>query len=217
MCLALPFVCGGCGQLLGIFAYAVNPTETVKAEYKFPPGTKVLVFPDDRACQVDYPPIKRALADKLNAILVEQKVAASTISYDQLRDYMDTKPKALGVRADEMSISRIGKDLGADMVIYLNINTYSLKETPGDVIWFGKFGCLAKVVEVKPDVTQSRWVWPDLIGKEVKVQLPPAENAAEVYGEVICREMANQLAEKLSLLFRDHKVDRLRMPEAQPE
>jgi hypothetical protein len=215
VCLGLSLT--GCAQVASIFAYAISPTETIKAQYRIPAGKKVLVFPDDRACQVDYPPVKRALADKLNAILAEQKLVAATVPYEQLREYLQTQPKVLGVRADELSIGRIGKDLGADMVIYLNINTYSLKETPGDVLWIGKFGCLVKVVEITPDVKQSRWVWPDLIGKEVKVELPPAENASEMYGEVICREMANQLAAKVSLLFHDYKVDRMRMPEPTPE
>lgn len=191
---------GGC-QLLWAVLEKTFPQQRVPAVFDLPGGRKVLVFPDDMLRPVSYPPIKRALAEKVNQLLIRHKLAAETVPYDRLIDLQGAEPDF-----NSLAIGTVGRKLGAQLVIFVAIDRFSLKETPISTMWQGEFAAKVRVVDVRRGKGR---LWPDdPAGYALKVSKRATENPSETYGQELSAELANDLGEKIAGLFRAHRVDR---------
>ena len=187
---------GGCAAFSWFVAQFAPPQE-VKAEFKLPKDKKVLVFVDDMLHEVNYAPIKGDLTEKLNSQLAEHKIAANTIPYEQVQD--------LAARGDfnRLAVKEVGEKLGADVVIYVDIERFSLKENEASPLWRGELAGSVRVVDVKVGR-----LWPTDREKYPvpAVETPPTENASKTYGAELSRLLAEKLADRIAKLFYDHKV-----------
>jgi len=195
--------CGGCGRIIGPFLAQLFPKKRVAAQFTLPKKKCILVFPDDLKRPVSYPPIKRALVEKLNALLLEKKLAAEVVSYDKLEDLRGSDPD-FNLR----HVPTIGKRLGADLVIYASIREFKLKDTPVDTLWRGRFAVQVKVVD-----SRTGRLWPDTSGGHpVAVAEPDTVNASESYGIQLSKALAERLAGEIAGLFHARWVDRTQLP-----
>jgi len=209
MLVAGALLCGCHGPLLVPLAFLEKlfPKDRVPPKFKLPADKKVLVFPDDLLRPVSYPPVKRALAEKANALLVEKKLVAGIVPYDKLIDLQHDD-----VNFNRLSVATVGRRLGAELVIYINLDEFSLKDSPVGTLWRGRFAGKVRVV----DVTKGR-LWPDeSAGHPVRVEEPVTENTSETYGTQLARKLAERLAGEVVGLFHSHYVDRHRPKETEP-
>ena len=208
--LAAGALTGGCHAPLLLplaFLEKMFPKDRVPPKFKLPAGKKVLVFPDDMLRPMSYPPAKRTLARKANALLVEKKLVAGTVPYDRLIDLQHDD-----VNFNRRSVATVGRKLGADLVIYISIDEFALKDSPVGTLWHGRFAGKVRVV----DVVKGR-LWPDeSAGFPVRVEEPITENASETYGTQLAQKLAERLAEEVVGLFHSHYVDRHRPRQSEP-
>jgi hypothetical protein len=198
----------GCIHMAAGMAEVMVPKEKQPAEFKVPPDKTMLVFPDDRLNPIAYSPIKRALAERINATFAEEKVAANIISYDKLLDLRDTDRDF-----NSLSVSTVGKKLGADYVLYISLEEFKLKDSPADTLWHGRFGGKIRVV----DVAKRARVWPEQTDRQMVVGVPGSDNAGPNYDEELSHTLAAKLGDEISGLFYEHWVERNRPPPPEPE
>jgi hypothetical protein len=183
------------------------PKDRVAPRFAMPARKTVLVFPDDVARPLSYPPVKRRLAEKVNELLIEKGLAARTVPYDRLVELRGEEPNF-----DRMHVPTVGRRCGAELVVHIAIDRLTLKETPIETLWRGRFEVRVKVVDVK----KGR-IWPDeLAGLSVSVQEPTTENTSETYGAELSRKLADKLAVKIAGLFHAHLVDRHKPKDTKP-
>jgi hypothetical protein len=174
------------------------PPQKVDAVYKPPKDKKVLVFVDDIRYPVPYEPIKAELTDRLNRIIKEQKIAAETIPYDKLVDLIAATPNF-----NQLHVPDVGKRLKADLVLYVEIIRFALKESDTSPLWEGQLRVSVKWV----DPTGRIWPKERPDGYQLEtVSLPAVENTSPGYGAEVARMLAEQTADQVSKLFYDHTV-----------
>ena len=198
-------VCG-CQIFLPVIALVemAFPKSKVPAQFKLPKGKRVLVFPDDMHQPVAYPPVKRALAEKVSKVLLEKKAVASAVPYDELVDLQASEPTF-----NRLAVSTVGKRVGADLVILVSIDEFRLKDSPVGTLWRGRFAGKVRVVDVK----EGR-LWPDeSAGRPVAASEPVCDNSSEIYGTVLSRQLAEKLGSEVAGLFHDRMVSRHRPKE----
>jgi hypothetical protein len=187
---------GGCQPTIAWFTAQFAPPQKVEAIYKPPKDKKVLVFVDDLRCPVSYDPLKADLTEQLNRHIKEQKLAAETIPYERLVDLMAATPNF-----NQLHVPDVGQKLSAELVLYVEITKFSLKDNEGSPLWQGKLGVSVKWV----DATGRIWPRDRPDGYPLpSVDLPSVENAAVTYGSEVAKELANQMADKVAKLFYDH-------------
>jgi hypothetical protein len=196
----------GCQLPLAIIE-KMFPKDRVPPRFKLPADKVVLVFPDDVERPVSYPPVKRRLAEKINELLIEKKLVARTVSHDQLTALRGTEPNF-----DRMHVPTVGRKCEADLVVYLAIDRFTLKDTPVETIWRGRLDVRVKVVDVK----KGR-IWPEeMAGFPISVQEPTTENTSESYGAELSRKLADKLAVEVTGLFHERLVDRHKPKDTKP-
>jgi hypothetical protein len=201
-CLSAAF--GGCAAFAHLVA-ALSPPKTVKAVFQPSKGKKVLVFVDD--LRLNYDPrqpgssetMKKELTTRLNKEILDNKVARETIPYDRLSD-LAGEPTFRRMR-----IPNIGKRLGADLVVYVEIHKLTLRESPDSPLYRGTLNVGVKIV----DVERGR-LWPtDRPDKGYAVDYTEphvSEDLSVTYAVVVTKRLAARVARRVARLFYKHKV-----------
>ena len=187
----------GCGVFPWL-ATQFAPPQTALAKYEIPKEKTVLVFPDDYPASVSFEPVKRLIAGRINDLLAEQKIAAATIPYQALEDMESATNSFSG-----MSTSQIGKALGADIVIYVHIDKFYLKEDPANPLWHGHIATTVRVVDVNKGL-----LWPEDIpgGWPVDPVDIPTDDTSQTYDTKLAQRLAEKMSEKIANLFYEHTV-----------
>lgn len=189
----------GCGPIIGWTVNAFAPPQKVDAIYKPPPKKKILVFVDDLLNPVSYEPVKAELTQQLNRHLQENKIAGQTVSYQDMLVLIAATPEF-----NRLAVSEVGQRLGADIVLYVRIDRFSLKDNEAVPLWQGRLHATVRMV----DVELGR-LWPDdrPDGYPLRPVSPPAEtNPSSRYGEVLSKRLARQMADRIAKLFYDHEI-----------
>jgi len=196
MAMSLP----GCA-VAAWFAAQFGPEKKIPAEYEPPAGKTILVFVDDMLHPVDYEPVKIELTEMLNGQLIAHKVAAKTIPYSRLGEFIAATPSF-----NSLAVSEVGQKLGADMVLHVQIDEFSLRDTASaSELWKGRLGTTVRLV----DVTKGR-LWPtdDPAGHMVlpKAETQTVSDSSQARGEQISKELAAETADKIAKLFYSHST-----------
>jgi hypothetical protein len=199
----------GCTQTLAWTVAQFAPPKKVKAVYEAPKGKTYLVFVEYLPAQTPWDQIKAELASRISRKLQEQpagttKFAANVISYERLQDLAATTKDF-----QTMPRSEVGRKLGADIVLYVQIEDFSLRDSPFMTLWQGRLGASVWLV----DVQQTRRIWPAEAPPDSGYQAPPVvlkptNNPSPTYGEEIAHELAEQMADHIVKLFYDHEEPR---------
>jgi hypothetical protein len=109
-----------------------------------------------------------------------------------------------------MSIATVGRKLGADYVMYINIEQFTLKESAGDTIWHANLEGRLRVV----DVQTGKRVWPEeSAGHPFKTGMPTMENASPTFAGELTKALCAKTATEICYLFHPHEERRSRPPE----
>jgi hypothetical protein len=184
---------GGCA-LVAWTAATFGPPETVPAEYKLPQDKKVLVFVDDIYQPVPYEPFKIELARQLNQQLTARKLAASVVSPEKLQNVLEGSRKV-------MAIGEAGQKVGADLVVYVNIENFAMKDDPNLPMWHPQMSCCIRVI----DSSEGR-LWPNdrAEGRPVgPVEISPVEETSAAQGAELANLLAARVADTIAKLFCD--------------
>ena len=176
------------------------PPQKVDAVYKPPEGKKVLVFVDDIRYRLDYEPIKRDLTEQLNRSLVEHKIASKTIPYRRVVDLMAATPGFY-----ELRVSDIGRRLGAELVLYVESEKFTVKESEASPLWKGELQASVLIM----DVGRGEPIWPKDRGRYPvgPVRLRAVQDPSPTYAAQVARKLADRMADRITKLFYDHTVD----------
>lgn len=188
---------GGCAALAWtVTAFAPKPKQ--EALYTLPNQGRTIVFPDDPVYKLSYPPLKRLLADSLNAEMEAHDVGGELVPYTQLTDLEATEP-----RFAAMPLDRICAKVGADRAVFLDIREFRLRDNPADPLWQGRLRVMVRVVSV--DGTR---LWPTDVreGHEVIAERPREVHDSDSYGLQLTRSMVDEMADKVAKLFYDHRL-----------
>ena len=183
------------------FAAQFGPEKKVPAKYEPPAGKTILVFVDDMLHPVDYEPVKIELAEMLNKQLIDHKVAAKTIPYSRLGEFIAATPSF-----NSLAVGEVGRKLGADMVLYVQIDEFGLRDAAAaSELWKGRLATSIRLV----DVTKGR-LWPtdDPAGHMVlpKAETQTVSDSSQARGEQISKELAAETADKIAKLFYSHST-----------
>lgn len=182
------------------FAAQFGPEKKVPAKYEPPAGKTILVFVDDMLHPVDYEPVKIELAEMLNKQLIDHKVAAKTIPYSRLGEFIAATPSF-----NSLAVGEVGRKLGADMVLYVQIDEFGLRDAAAAAeLWKGRLGTTVRLV----DVTKGR-LWPtdSPTGHMVpKAETQTVSDSSQARGEQISKELAAETADKIAKLFYSYKT-----------
>ena len=195
----------GCGPVIGWFVNAFAPPQKVKAVYQPPKGKKMLVLVDDIRNPVSYEPVKRELTERLNRQLEENKVAAQTVPYQSVLDLVTASTSF-----HELSVVDVGQKLGADLVLYVHVDRFSVKDDEASPLWQGRLEATVRMVDVQRGLAEKRpRLWPEdrdegYVVEPVETQ--PESHPSENYGEQLAETMAEQMADRIAKLFYDHEV-----------
>jgi len=180
-------------------AATFSPPEKVEAQFRPPADKTMLVFVDDILNPVDHEPIKIELTHRLNEHLSANKVAARTVPYDRLADLIASTPNF-----NLLAISEVGQKLGADLVLYVQIDEFALKDKAATQLWHGNLEATVRVV----DVTKGR-LWPRNrpAGHSMPpVETPTATGSSDTNAEEITHTLAAMMADQIAKLFYKHEV-----------
>ncbi len=184
----------GCQPAIGWLVAVFTPPKKVEAKYEIPDDKKVLVFVHEPSYRINYD-----LTHKLNDQLKEHKVADDLIAYEEIARMAASKP---GIY--RMDTTEVGKLLGADIVIRVNVTKFSLKDDEVSPLWTGRIKSSVKVVS-----TTEGLLWPKerLKGYRIEeITIGPKESSSKLYGDTLTRELADRMADAVAKLFYDHKV-----------
>lgn len=191
----------GCGPMIGWIVNAFAPPKKVAPIYEPPANKTILVFVDDIIHELVYEPVKAELTAQLNKQFVERKVAARTIKYDRLLDLVAATPKF-----NRLSVSEVGQRLGADIVLYVQVDRFSLKDDNASPLWHGQFQTTVRMVEVGKG---KLWPKDHPAGYPVEpIEVPTTDNSSAGYGSKLARTMAGEMANRIARLFYEHKAQR---------
>lgn len=199
---ALAAICPGIGGC-GVFPWFVAqfaPPQKVDAVYEPPKDKKILVFVDDYLNPQDCGAVKRELTERLGEQLTEHGVAARTVSFRRLVNLMAATPDF-----NELAVIQVGSRLGADIVLYVHVDNYTLKDSEVSPLWKGELEVSVRMV----DVVDRKRLWPrDRRSYPLPpVRLSPIQDPSPTYAAKISRQLAKRMADRIAKLFYDHTVD----------
>jgi hypothetical protein len=189
---------GSCAMFAWLAAQ-FSPPEKVEALYEPPEGKTILVFVDDVLYPVSYPAIKGELTRQLNQQLTTHELAAKTVPYQRLASLIAATPQF-----NLLAVSQVGQKVGADIVLYVQIDKFSLKEEATKELWKGELQVTVRMV----DVTEGR-LWPEdrPAGYRVPaVKTPTRTEASPTYADELTKTLAAQMAGEVAKLFRKHEA-----------
>lgn len=198
---AMAFGTAGCALVGWTVAQFAGP-EKEPAEYTPPRNKTYLVFVDDMVSPVDYEPIKGDLTEQLNERLERSGTASDTVDYGDVVQLMSATPEF-----NRLAISEVGGRLGAEMVLYVQVDRFRLSEYQNTSTWNALLDVSVRVV----DVEQQRRLWPDdrPAGYPVEpVSIPQVEMDMADYADQLSKMLAKRTAERVIDLFREHPKQR---------
>lgn len=187
----------GCVQLAAVWAN-ISGGDIVDPEYTLTRGP-LLILIDDPDSLVTEPHAVRQLHDTISSIFLEYNVNRRVVPF-QNRQTLQRSTKDY----DRLSIREIGEKLGADQVLYLRVERFTLYEEPGAPLFKGEFAVRVKVLttEGKREVR----LWPrEEGGKRVVATTPPTPSDGGKSAGDVAKELATNLGDVVSKLFYEHR------------
>jgi hypothetical protein len=202
---AAPFL-AGCNIVAPAY-YLIHGPEKTKKLYPLDEEKTTVVFIDDRQNRVPRRALRVAIGQEAEKTLLSQKVVKDMISAESALNAAGSDR-----HAHPASVSEIGADLKADIVIYATMDQFTLS-TVGQ-----SFAPLVSMRVMVIDVAADQRLWPaDEAGYPLAVR--PVLTAREMPTSLAGRfqvedELARQAGVELAQLFYNHeKVTKPRLPE----
>lgn len=151
--------CFGCGILTPSAHETKIPAEFKLVDYK---GKETLVLVNQPAWLNAPIILRRELTERINDYLVKNVKLGSNdiIDYEQLSDF-----RAKRVDYNMMTEAQIGRALGADLVLLVVLDGFSMDKLPDVDYYNGELGCQVILI----DVASSKKLWPQETAKLIRV------------------------------------------------
>lgn len=156
---------------------------------------RLLILIDDKTGQVSDPRAIREIHRTLSENFLEFNVNKRVVP---LRDW-----QKLQSRPDygEMTIREIGEEVGAEQVLYIGIERFTLNTETGAPIFRGEFAARVKVIstERRPDVR----LWPkdDEAGRRVVVTTEPTPADSDTSASDVATELGIKMGREIAGFF----------------
>jgi hypothetical protein len=199
----------GCA-FLAYVASQMGPPQKVKAVYELPEDKRVLVFVDDYGNpdeSIVARDLKRRLTQNINEQFEKHEVVSETVPYSEVVRVQGQTPNFRSLHTEE-----VGDKVDADIVVYVHIDQFSLRDPDSQRLWHGRLKCSLKVLDVEKGMAgRGGHLWPhdkDLYDAEgkLKVNIPAESETSPTYGEVLTSEMIEEMAGMIGRVFRDHEI-----------
>lgn len=190
-------VCGGCAGV-GWLAYIFVPPPKVAPLFVMPKGKTVLVFIDAEPGQHEYEPIVVELTQRLNDQLEANEIVEKTIPYRKFITMTASDPGF-----SDLYINQVGQKVGADIVLYVQIEKFQLRGQQIAPLWEGVFETSIRVV----DVNEGR-LWPkDRRGGYPlpQVRTPMEAEMSPGHRTKLARRLADLMADRIAKCFYKHE------------
>ncbi len=192
----------GCNIVAPVASLVAGPPKT-QAAHKLDKASTAVIFIDDRASQAPRRSLRNVVATEAERTLIEKNVLAA----DQLFPSAAAARAAQGESYDApISIAEVGRRVGADRVIYVEMTSFSLSRD--GVTLSPSASARVKVI----DAATGQRIFPDdAAGYPVTAQLPrgaqaPASLAARAQVE---QALAKALGVQIARVFFTHERDAL--------
>lgn len=191
-------IVGGC-HVLGAVAYKVSADQEVKALYTLPPRPTVVLVENYR--QPDLAASDAELLARCLHARLESKKVVPLIGPERMLELRAARSKDFR----NMTVPDIGRALGAEQVIYVDLESGGLA-TMGDAsIIRGRAVALVKVVDVATG--ETRWP-PDLSdGRAVTFETSPTDLTDRVRPDQLRYALYDGLAVQVVRLFTNWRAD----------
>ena len=191
-----------CGPI-GAIAYKLQPDPTVEAKYKLqdrPTAILVENFRNPDIAATDAELLTRNLSDRLKDVVVDKKPLVHVVAFEKVIDLRDAKPKAFF----KMTIPQIGTAVGAEQVIYVDLQAGGVAPMATGEVLQGKASAQVKVV----DVATGDTLWPTEMadGFPVTTQTNPLEGQSAGTYNAVREQLYEDLADKIAKLFYKYSV-----------
>lgn len=187
----------GCHDLAVLIAN-MQGGDTIEAEFKLDKGP-LLIFIDDRRGLITESRAIRELHDTIADNFIRYDVNNRVIPFRELQRLQQNEPKF-----DKLSIREIGEKLGADQVLYLGVEKFTLYSEPGAPLFKGLFAVRVKVLTTERKA-ETR-VWPrEKTGKLIQSETRPTPTDGDKAPSDIATELGVKLAQRVAGLFYKHK------------
>ncbi len=198
---SLAVVLSGCiGPFIGQFTGRRSETVKVEAKYKLE-SANLLILVDTPSGVARSSETRAVLSSKLEREIAHYGLAANVIPAAELSALRSSRDDF-----EELDIRRIGQELWAQQVLYVEITEFQLgsiwEPSAGQGLMQGR----VKVFGVK----QNRRVWPEIepLGYELTVRTRLSEADGKNQQEFM-EELCQRMSVKIVKLFRDHQEPRV--------
>jgi hypothetical protein len=158
-------------------------------------GGAVLVLVDGLGKPGRNKQIKRLLTEKINRLILNNKTGYKIVSYEDVLRLKDSRKDY-----NRMGIANIAQELGANQIIYVRIDEFSLKDDPGVSLWRGKLDVSVRVVD-----SQGKTKWPidrPAGHRPEAVETSQVDDPSPAYGAKVAAELADEMAAKIANLWK---------------
>jgi hypothetical protein len=159
----------------------------------------LLILIDDRNSIVTEPTAIRELHKTLSVNFLEFKVNHLVVPFEDVQRLMQTDKKF-----KRYSIRQVGEKLGAEQVLYIVVERFSLHAEPGAPVFKGEFTVRVKVIATHRD--KDVRLWPsEESGKRVSSTTPPTPTDSDKTATDIATELGIKLGKEIAAFFYGHR------------
>ena len=190
-------VCG-CVQMAALWAN-ITGGDVVYPQYTLTKGP-LLILIDDADSVVTEPHAVRQLHKTISDVFLEYRVNRRVVAF---ADLLALRRSAKDY--DRLSIRQIGEKLGADQVLFIGIERFTLRAEPGAPLFKGEFSVRVKVAstERRGDVR----LWPrQETGRRVAVTTDPIPSDGDESAADVATQLAEKLGDLIAKLFYEHRA-----------
>lgn len=194
---SLPFAVSGC-NIVAPIAYAIHGPGNVEPVVTLDPEQTIVYFIDDPSSKLAQRRLRYTMADVASRTLLEKKVVLDVLDS---RTILNAASKER--QGDRMSISELGKAVGADTVVYAVVTNFSLTAEQGTFVPVASMR--VKII----DVAQGQRMWPDSEAGhllEVRLAQRPSTTGEDRGRLNIENQLAEQTGLALAQLFYKHEI-----------
>ncbi|MBN2447867.1 MAG: hypothetical protein JXO22_14135 [Phycisphaerae bacterium] len=194
-------VLSGCANILGAMSYYLSPEHRQAALYE-PTTNALAIIIDGAPTEPDHPLFRQALHDKIVALFRENNVNDDVVPYADQLDLQQRMPDY-----SSLTIQRIGRELGVEQVIHLQITSFSFRDTPSHPLVNPHVTLRVKVVDCNGPAKTAR-LWPETSeGWEVECSRPAQEASTVQALDEAAAKLGNDTAQLVARLFYDHTLE----------
>lgn len=201
--ITLLLACTSCAPL-GAIVYKLAPDPTQDALFKLkdrPTAILVENFRNPDLAANDSELLTRNLSEKLAEVVVDKKKLVDVIPFQKVLDLRNARPKEF----PDMTIPQIGKAVGAEQIIYVDLQAGGVAPLGTGETLKGSAQAMIKVV----DVATGDTLWPTEMteGYPVTAQTNPLQGQDSSTYNAVRQDLYDTLADQIAKLFYKYTLD----------